>query len=124
MTDTRFADWPERLNDYIVSKQGTHFRYGEYDCCQFTLGAVKAMTGADHLPSYAGAREAVALVQEKPLDERLAEVFEPVSPAFARRGDIGYFEEACGIVLGRHTIFVGDPWRVIPTLKLESAYRV
>jgi hypothetical protein len=120
----RYPDWPDRLNQYIAEHQGKLFRLGVFDCCKFTLGAVEAMTGMDYLPEYSGPREAVALLEEKPLDERLAEVFKPVHPAMAQQGDIGYFEEACGIVLGRHTLFVGDPWRLIATTQLEAAYRV
>lgn len=120
----RLPDWPERLNNYITQQQSKRFRLGVFDCCKFTLGAVEVMTGEDHLPEYQGARAAVDLLNEKALLDRLAEVFEPVPVAFAKKGDIGYYEGACGVVLGRQTIFVGDPWIMVATVKLEAAFSV
>lgn len=120
----RYPDWPDRLNNFIVEHQGQRFRLGVFDCCKFTLGAVEAITGHDYLPEYHGPREAGALLAEKPLLDRLRETFKEVPVAYAGRGDIGYFEDACGIVLGRHTLFVGDPWRMINTVNLEAAFRV
>lgn len=122
----RHIDWEERLNNYVNANRDKKFRYGRFDCVLFTMGAVEAMTGVDHTEglNWSSKKEALAILDEKPLDERLAEKFEEVPRMFARRGDIAMFEGACGIVLGRYALFAGDSWRAIPLTNLERAFRV
>jgi len=120
----RSQDWPEKLNEYILSQQGKEFALGHFDCCSFSFGAAQAMTGDNLLPEYSGAKQALKMLKEKPLIERLREIFPEVHPAKAQRGDIGYFEDACGVVIGRNVVFVGDPWRLVPVLKMEAVFRV
>lgn len=120
----RSQDWPEKLNAYILSQQGKEFKLGHFDCCTFSFGAVHAMTGESLSPEYSGAKQVLKMLKEKPLIERMREIFPEIHPAQAQRGDIGIFEDACGVVIGRDVIFVGDPWRLIPTLKMETVFRV
>ena len=120
----RYPDWPERLNKYILECQGREYELGKFDCAIFVCGAVEAMTGEDKLfPKYSTAEEAKKFMDQKPMTEWLATQFEPCHPAVARRGDIGVYENACGIVIGKHTILIGDPWSMVKTLDLEAAFR-
>lgn len=122
----RLDDWENLLNDYITSNRDRKFRYGRFDCVIFSMGAVKAITGVDHTEGlkWSNKSEAQAILDEKPLADRLAEIFEEVPPMFARRGDVAMFDGACGVVVGRYALFCGDQWRAIPLNELEKAYRV
>ena len=120
----RLPDWENKLNDYLASVRDRKFRYGRFDCVIFTLGAVKAITGEDKTGGlkWTNRKEADAILAEKPLDERLAETFEECPPAFARRGDVAFYEGACGVVVGRYALFCGDNWKVVPITQLEKAF--
>jgi len=119
----RRDDWPQRLNEYLTACRDKKFQLGKFDCAKFAAGAIKAMTDEDVMPvKYSTKKEAVKLMAQKPMTEWLAEVLEPCHPAKAQRGDIGVFDGACGVVIGRYTIFAGDQWMVVPTLKLEAAF--
>lgn len=121
----RLPDWENKLNDYITASRDRKFRYGRFDCVIFSMGAVKAVTGVDHLADlkWANKAEAQAILDEKPLHLRLADHFEEIPPMFARRGDVAYYDGACGVVIGRYALFCGDDWRAIPLTELERAYR-
>ena len=43
----RYEDWPNRLHDFINSRQSTPFKWGENDCCTFGSDCIKAITGLD-----------------------------------------------------------------------------
>ena len=121
---SRRDDWPQRLNEYIVQCRDKQWQLGKFDCAKFAFGAIEAMTGEDKIPAkYSTKKEALKLLAEKGMADWLAEVLEPVHPAKAQRGDLGVFENACGVVIGRFTIFAGDEWMIVPTLKLEAAFR-
>ena len=122
----KIADWENKRNEYIVANRDRMFRWGRFDCVTFTMGAVKAVTGVDYLDLYkwSNKAEALAILDEKPLDERIGELFEEVPRMFAQRGDIAMSEGACGVVVGRYALFLGDQWRAIPLNELEKAYRV
>lgn len=122
----RHIDWEPKLNKYIAESKDRKFRWGRFDCVIFAMGAVKAITGIDHTEglNWSNKAEATAILDEKPLDERLAEKFEEVPAMFARRGDIAMYDGACGVVIGRYALFCGDQWRAIPLNELEKAYRV
>ena len=120
----RRDDWPQRLNEYLTACRDKKFQLGKFDCAKFAFGAIKSMTGQDLIPAkYSTKKEALKLMAEKPMTEWLTEVLEPCHPAKAQRGDIGVYENACGVVIGRYTVFCGNEWQIVPTLKLEAAFR-
>ncbi|WP_420239216.1 DUF6950 family protein [Telmatobacter bradus] len=41
---TRLPDWQKRLNVYLASCSEKEFAYGKYDCGQFAIGAIYAVT--------------------------------------------------------------------------------
>jgi len=50
----RFADWPERLVEFIESRRHARFEWGVNDCCLFPADAVLAMTGTDRAADLRG----------------------------------------------------------------------
>lgn len=48
----RLPDWPERLALYLAQHADTPFHWGAHDCVHFAAGAVRAMCGADVLPTH------------------------------------------------------------------------
>ena len=122
----RIEDWENTLNNYIFQHRKRGFKWGEFDCVRFTFGAVEAITGVNYLANldWSNEQEARALLDEKSLDDRIAEHLESVPPAFAKRGDIGMYEGACGIVIGRNCLFIGETWRMIPITQLDKAFHV
>lgn len=89
----RFHDWPERLLEYVASREQTRFAWGKgaHDCCSFANGGVVAQTGVDlmaDIPDYASADEAdliLAAGLAQLVDERLER---RRSVGLARRGDL------------------------------------
>lgn len=67
MTITKTEGWAERLAEFVASRQETPFCWGSHDCCAFTAGAVRAMTGADPMAahhSYLTAISAARVIRE------------------------------------------------------------
>src|SRR6185369_14639028 len=90
----RYEDWEIRLADYLYQCAGRRFKYGTFDCCKFSAGAVEVMTGVDVMAgfSYHDAR-AAKLEIPRGLLAAFSTVMEQagvkqVSPSFAQRGDL------------------------------------
>lgn len=128
----RLPDWTNRLNQYVLSVRDREFGYGAFDCCTFAAGAVEAMTGTDPMPEFRGAyksRQASAAALKAhgqgTLRKTLGEKLKEVPPAYGQRGDIGYVDGACGVILGRYALFIGQQgWHQIPLSGLKAAFRV
>ncbi len=108
----RLSDWEARLNEYIASKRGEAFAWGENDCCTFSAGAVEALTGVDPMPEYRGkydtALGSARALGGKKLEEVLDEKFPGVPIGFAQRGDLVLMDECVGVVAGDYAWFVSD----------------
>ena len=112
---TRRADWEARLHDYIASLAEAEFRWGKLDCALFAAGAVQAMTGADPAARYRGhyttARGSVRALRKwgaGTLPATIDALFEPIGPAFARRGDLVMVGDAVGVCFGADALFIGE----------------
>jgi hypothetical protein len=46
----RLADWPLRLEAFVVARQAQPFAWGGQDCALFAADAVQALTGVDVAP--------------------------------------------------------------------------
>jgi len=107
----RREDWPEQLAAFVEARLDMPFQWGPNDCCSFAAAAVQAMTDdAPPLPVYAGERDALRLVAERGLRDRVGDVMGPeIVVAFAGRGDLGLMD-----VAGRETLAVclGDLFAV------------
>lgn len=106
---SRLPNWENRLSETIAEWRVRPFRW-DRDCARWVSACVIAQTGEDPLRDLRGLyrtkREALLLLAEKPMAERLDERFERVHPAFARRGDIALTQETClGCVMGGEALF-------------------
>lgn len=115
----RYPDWETRLADYIEPLRNVRFawgkfRRGKFDCCTFSAGAVKAMTGEDPIPefrdTYASEEEALAALKtigQGTLIRTMNAKFARVAPSLAHRGDIVMVDGNLGIAFGDISLHVG-----------------
>jgi hypothetical protein len=111
----RVAIWEEALSDYISSKRDEPFQYGVNDCCMFAAGAVEAMTGVDPMEEFKGTysdlRGSIKVLKEigeGDLETTLDNKFEEVAISHAQRGDLAFFDESVGVIMGGFAYFVSD----------------
>lgn len=132
----RLVDWDQRLVAVIAEHQSRPFAWGEADCAALFAAAVAAVTGRDPLAAFrpwasehdalrrlagTGAPSVVAWVAER---------FDEIVPADARRGDVGYAAEA--EMLSFPAIIVGalamsrnaEGWIIIPRARIVRAFKV
>lgn len=134
----RFDDWASRLNAYVIAAQdrvtpGMAVDWGKDDCCTFIAGGVEAMTGVDPMAEFRGryktrlgAMKALKRIGGGSLETALTKVFgKPISPGFGDKGDVALLGDACGLVLGRKSIFLTDGGLTfIDTVKVDKVFRV
>ena len=138
----RYDDWPERLNAYLEKVGRRPFKWGTHDCCTFAAGAVKAMTGRNHMAEFRGtyrseaeAAEALKAIGKGSLYATIRSKFgNPVKPALAKRGDLmmadqktvnGQGAPVLLICLGEQSAGPGAEGLVfLPTLSCLRGFRV
>lgn len=105
----RVDNWEHKLSEYIEANRDKTFKYGAWDCCIFTAGIVKEITGKNYIKEfkYKSKKKAESVLQEhggiiKILNER----FENINPLKAQRGDIIFCDGAIGICIGAKAVFV------------------
>lgn len=108
----RVENWEHILNEFIDANKNNKFKYGTWDCCIFTAGAVRAITGENYLKpfKYKSKKKAFELIEKaggiiKILSDRFEE---RQTPYLSQRGDIVYYKQAIGICLGAKAIFVNE----------------
>lgn len=98
----RLDGWEALLNQYLC-EVGV-FAWGKNDCCMFSVGAVKAMTGVDHGVGYKYTTEigAAKVLKKAGGVEAIATkcLGEHKSPLLAQRGDVVSFDVGKGLSLG------------------------
>lgn len=118
---TRLPDWQDRLVAYLADRHAvSRFGYdhcadpAQDDCCTFAGGAVLALTGVDAMAEFrgryrtaAGAARALRRYGAGTLPATLDTKFEPIPPAFARRGDLALVDGAVGVVIGADAVLIG-----------------
>jgi hypothetical protein len=111
----RRPDWRTRLYDYVVSRQGVPFKWGDFDCAKFAADAVEAMTGKDPMKgmraykSEEGARKLLKDKGYKSHGDLLSELFEEIPVALGQPGDIAVMEnDGLGVVQGQYVYQPGD----------------
>lgn len=131
----RLDDWQARLREYLRTVAREPFKIGKHDCALFVAGAVKAMTGEDHMRGLRGYRtqaEGLRMIQAKGFIDHVdyvASLFDEVSPPFAQVGDIavvdGITGDALGIVQGSNVYTIGAAGLgVVPMTHIRRAFRV
>jgi hypothetical protein len=111
----RINTWEDSLSDYIATKRHEPFEYGVNDCCLFAAGAVEAMTGEDPMiefrgnyDSLKGSIKAIKEIGAGTLEATLDGKFPEVSIGYAQRGDLAFFDDSIGVVMGGFAYFVSD----------------
>jgi hypothetical protein len=90
---SRVTGWQENLEAVYRIAQRTDFRWGDFDCCQFALACIWAVSGVDHsdkFSTYVCEAEALGIIWARGgIQNMLREALgEPKPVAFARAGDI------------------------------------
>jgi hypothetical protein len=111
----RISTWQDTLVNYIASKRHEPFEYGVNDCCMFAAGAVIEMTGEDPMSEFRGKYDSLKgslkVIKEigaGTLELTLDSKFQEVSIGYAQRGDLAFFDDSVGVVMGDFAYFASD----------------
>ena len=129
----RCPNWPRKLNEYFVSVKDAQFEYGVHDCCTFSAGAVQAITGEDLMSEFRGkystreeSQSVLKSIGAGTLLRTLRKKFgPPVNGASGQRGDVAWYNGACGIIIGRDGIFLTqDGYGTAAISRIKWAFHV
>ncbi len=129
----RYLDWPVRLNEYIIASEKKKFEHGTHDCVIFAAGAIEAMTGENPMlefrDQYDDWNDSEEGLNEAGYDKLYKNIIKrfgtPILGVKGQKGDLAFYEGACGIVLGRYAMFLGENGYVYVSLRhLQRAFRV
>jgi hypothetical protein len=111
----RINAWEEALVNYIATKRHEPFEYGINDCCLFAAGAVEAITTEDPMPEFRGqydslkgSLKAIKDIGAGTLEATMDSKFPEVAIGHAQRGDLAFFDDSIGVVMGSFAYFVSD----------------
>ena len=111
----RILNWEAALSDYIATKRHEPFEYGVNDCCLFAAGAVEAITGEDPMSEFRGKYDslktsikAIKEIGAGTLEATMDGKFPEVEIGQAQRGDLAFFDDSVGVVMGGFAYFVSD----------------
>ena len=111
----RVPAWEDALVNYIAIKRHEPFEYGVNDCCLFAAGAVIEITGEDPMSEFRGKYDSLKgslkVIKEigaGTLEATLDGKFPEVSIGHAQRGDLAFFDDSVGVVMGGFAYFVSD----------------
>ena len=130
----RTEGWERRLADFIESRRATPFAWGSHDCCAFTAGAFRELTGCDAMArhaSYSTALGAASVLRSAGGIERIPEMHgcTPQPVALARRGDVVSIEInnriSLGVCDGANSFFAAPRGlAVVQTSKCRASWRI
>jgi hypothetical protein len=111
----RISTWEDALSDYISIKRHEPFEYGVNDCCLFAAGAVQAITAEDPMVEFRGKYDSLkgslTVIKEigaGTLEATMDAKFTEVEIGHAQRGDLAFFDNSVGVVMGSFAYFVSD----------------
>lgn len=111
----RISTWEEALSNYILTKRHEPFEYGVNDCCLFAAGAVEVITGEDPMSEFRGKYDslkgsikALKDIGAGTLEATMDNKFPEVEIGHAQRGDLAFFNDSVGVVVGGFAYFVSD----------------
>lgn len=114
-TAERISTWEAALAEYIESKRDAPFQYGVNDCCMFAAGAVLAMTSEDPMAEFRGCYKSAASsvralkeIGQGDLEATIDAKFPVIPVGSAQRGDLAYFDNSIGVIMGGWAWFVSD----------------
>ena len=96
---------------YITAYLHTEFKWGEHDCCTFTVGWLKELSGEDYLAEHRpwnSEKEAMEIIKRLGgLRKIFNKTFDKVPVNFACDGDLTIYKKAACIFNGRYIVTVG-----------------
>jgi len=111
----RISTWEDALVNYIITKRQEPFEYGVNDCCMFAAGAVEAITGEDPMAEFRGQYDSLKTslqvikdIGAGTLEATMDGKFSEVAIGHAQRGDLAFFDDSVGVVMGGFAYFVSD----------------
>jgi hypothetical protein len=129
----KYPDWNIKLNQYFLDVRDNKFQYGKHDCCTFICGAIEVMTGEDIMSEYrgnynskrSGAKAIKDLGQGTLLKTLIKKLGKSQPGVYGNKGDIAWYNNACGLVLGRESIFISEVgYTLIATVNIDKVFRV
>lgn len=132
------ANWNELLFNYFQEVENKPFKWGSWDCCRFSNGAIKAMTGKTMIPSEVKWTSKVsALKAIKKYGGNLIKSIEKacknkglkeINPAYMTAGDLVVYDGTdinVGICDGVNIVCVTDDgFTVLPNEKAIKVWRI
>lgn len=131
----RREQWPQLLDQFIVSRAGVRFEWGAFDCAMFAADWVLLACGVDLAAAWRGKYSSAAgadalLRRDGGLDAMITGVLgEPIAVSFAQRGDVVVDDAAlgltAGVCVGGTAAFVSDHGLIFkPLAGCATAWRV
>ena len=128
----RVSNWEQALSDYLFERSDMPFEYGKNDCCTFAAGAVQAMTGINPMEEFVGKYKSMASSVRAisnsgfdGLEQIMDSKFDSIPIGFASTGDLAFFNESVGVVVGGKAAFVSeDGFVLISREKWDKAWGV
>lgn len=130
----RLPEWENLLSAFIADNAEKPFHWGDWDCAQFATAGAAAITGDDKAAAFRGAdysdaAGAALALRELGAGTLLATLdsWYPRKPvSHAGRGDLVWAENAVGICMGSHGLFlpVGSSYCTVPRAKFIYAWEV
>ena len=134
---TRQEGWEARLAAVVEAARATPYKLGEHDCVRLAMAAVRALTGHDAWPQFAGTyatrRDAMRLLAAygKDFASAFSWLFSvPAAPmALAMRGDVCHFvargEHHLGVCIGQHVaVMVEAGLAYVPRSACTQCWRI
>ncbi len=130
----RTQGWETRLADWLTEDRGRPVVWGQQDCATRVADVCQVMTGHDPMDflrgRYASELDAAKLLAARgcaDMGDMLAQAFPEISPAMARRGDVGTVVDRRGVVgavVVEGDLVSGAGSTFMSRLRLARAFRV
>lgn len=132
------ANWYDDLFIYLEENKDKPFKWGSWDCCRFSNGAIKAMTGKTMIPNEVKWTSKVSALKAiskyggslvKSIDKACKNKgLQEIKPAYITAGDLVVYDGSdinVGICDGMNIVCVTDDgYTVLPNEKAIKVWRI
>ena len=132
------ANWYDDLFIYLEENKDMPFKWGSWDCCRFSNGAIKAMTGKTMIPSEVKWTSKVSALKAiskyggslvKSIDKACKNKgLQEIKPAYITAGDLVVYDGSdinVGICDGMNIVCVTDDgYTILPNEKAIKVWRI